>query len=108
MDIKEEKPIAWAEAKKALEKRAEEKELGYEQKNALEFLQKFSKVSERKAKEMAEELEKINKLKPRHIVSIINHLPQTVDELKGILAHEVLNLSEDEHKKILDIIKKIA
>jgi DNA-directed RNA polymerase subunit F len=41
MDIIEERFVTWSDAKKILEKKAKEKELGYEQKNALDHLSKF-------------------------------------------------------------------
>ena len=67
MEIKEEKMITWATARKLLESKEKEskKELGYEQKNALEHLRKFSKLGEKKTKEMLDELGKIERLKER-------------------------------------------
>lgn len=106
MKIIEEKSVSYPEARKLLEKKEAEKELGYEQKNALEHLRKFSKLSEKKAKEMEEGLGKIERLKPRHIISIINIMPEDMDDLKVLFSSEVINLSEDEKKQILSTVKK--
>lgn len=108
METKGEKFVSWAEAKKTLEKKAKEKELGYEQKNALEHLRKFSKLSEKAMIEMVGELKKIEKLRERHIVSIANMLPQDSDELRLLFANEIVTLSDEDKKKILSIVKKFT
>jgi DNA-directed RNA polymerase subunit F len=110
MELKEEKMITWATAKKLLETKEKETktELGYEQKNALEHLRKFSKLSEKKAKDMLDELGKIERLKERQKMGIVNMLPQDMDDLKVLFANEVLSLSEDDKKKILSIVKKFT
>ena len=108
MKVESEKVIPWAEVKKALEKKEKEKELSYEQKNALDHLRKFSKLSEKAVAEMSEELGKIERLKERHIVSIINHMPQELEELRVLFANEVVSPSEEDRKKIISIVKKFA
>ena len=108
MDIIDEKIISWAEARKILEKKAKDKELGYEQKNALEHLKKFSKLSEKKVLEMIEALRKNERLKDRHIMNIVNHLPQDMDELNILFSSEIITLSEDDKKAILKIISKYS
>jgi len=108
MEVKNEKFVTWSEAKKTLEKKSKEKELGYEQKNALEHLRKFSKLTDKSTNDMIEELKKIEKLKDRHIVSMVNMLPQDADELKMLFANEVVTLSDDDKKKILSIVKKFT
>ena len=105
MEIVNEKDVTWAEAKKLLEKK---KSLGYEQKNALEHLRKFSKLSEKKTNEFMEALGKIEKLKDRHKISIINMLPKDMDDLRVLFANEIITLSEDEKKEILKIVKKFT
>jgi len=108
MKVESEKFVAWPLIKKTLEKKEKEKELSYEQKNALEHLRKFSKISEKSAAEMAEELGKIERLKEKHAVSIINHMPQDLDELRVLFANEIASLSEDDKKKIISIVKKYS
>lgn len=108
MDVKSEKFVSWTDAKKILEKKVKEKELGYEQKNALEHLRKFSRLTEKDTSEMVEELKKIEKLRERHIVGIVNMLPQDPDELRMLFANEIVTLSDDDKKKILSIVKKFT
>ena len=108
MEIKEERLVTWAEAKNILLKKEKEKELGYEQRNALEHLRKFANLSESKAKEMAEELKKIEKLREKHIVNLVNLLPQDEEELRLIFANEIITLTDEEKKTILDVVKKFT
>lgn len=108
MKILNERFVSWVEAKKLLSRREKEKELGYEQKNALDHLKKFSKLSEKTVNQMVEELKGIEKLKEKHIMMIVNLLPQDLDDLRVLFAHEIINLSDEEKKKIIDIVKKFT
>jgi DNA-directed RNA polymerase subunit F len=108
MKVHSEKFVSWAEARRILEKKEKEKELGYEQKNALDHLRKFSKVSDSKSREMTEELAKMGKLSEKQMMAVINMLPGDVDEVRVLFAHEIANLSEDDRKKIASIVKKFA
>jgi DNA-directed RNA polymerase subunit F len=108
MEIKDEKFVSWPEAKKILEKKAKEKELGYEQKNALEHLRKFSKLNDKAINDMMDEFRKIEKLKERNIISIINMMPKDADEIRLLFANEIVTVSDDDKKKILSIVKKFA
>lgn len=106
MEIKSEEVIPWPVVKNILEKRAAERALGYEQKNAFEHLKKFSKLSQKKMEEMRAELTEISKLKERQISLIINFLPEDEDALRILLSSEVVNLTSDDKKKIISIVKK--
>jgi DNA-directed RNA polymerase subunit F len=106
MEIKDEKFITMVEAKRVLSKKAKEKELGYEQKNALEHLRKFAKLKVSDMERMKEELKNIEKLTDKHIVSIIDILPKNDDDLRILFANEIISLSEEEKKKILGVVKK--
>ncbi|MEM5843673.1 MAG: RNA polymerase Rpb4 family protein [Candidatus Aenigmatarchaeota archaeon] len=106
MKIIAEETITNAEAKEILENRAKEVELKYEQKNALEILRKFVKLDSEKAKKLAEELKKIEKLRERQIVEIINFLPEDKDELRVVLHKEYNSFTPEEIDMILEIVKK--
>jgi len=106
MEVENEKATSWIEVKKILMKKEKEKELGYEQKNALEHLRKFSKIPESKAEKIVNELKKIEKLKEKHIVNILNFLPENLDEVRIIFANERVVLTDDDKKKILKIVKE--
>lgn len=106
MEIKDEKFITMVDAKRILSAKAKNKELGYEQKNAFEFLNKFCKLKLSDVEKMKEELKQIEKLTEKHIVSIIDLLPKNEDDLRVLFANEIISLSDEEKKRILEIVKK--
>ena len=108
MEILDEKPVSMADVKKILEAKAKDKKLGYEQNNVLEHLRKFCKISRNNAEQMMEGLRKMEKLKEKHVMLIVNNLPRDLDDMRLLFANERVSLSQDEKKKILDIVKKFG
>jgi DNA-directed RNA polymerase subunit F len=106
MDIIAEDSIPDVEAKEILENREKEGELGYEQKNSLELLRKFVKIEKEKTKSLTEELKKIEKLREKQIVSIVNFLPTDREDLRAILQKEYSTLTDDEINLVLETVKK--
>jgi len=106
MEIKTEKFVTSYEARKILKKRSKESELNYEQKNALDYLNKFCKVPEKEISSMVGELRKIEKLQERHIVSIVEMMPRDDDDLRLLFANDRIVLSDDEKKKIVSAVKR--
>lgn len=107
MEVVSEQSVSDSEAKEVLEKR--EKELGelkYEQKNSLDVLRKFVNLDSQKYKELAKELNKITKLREKHIVQIVNFLPENKDDLRAILHKDYTSFTEDEINLILETVKK--
>ena len=108
MEIKEEQFVSWHDAKKVLEKKAKAKELGYEQKNALEHLRKFSKLTQKARDDMMAELDKIERLKDRQKVAVVDMLPKDDDELRMMFSNEVVTISDEDKKKIISLVKKFS
>ena len=108
MDIKDEKFVSWFEAKKVLEKKAKEKELGYEQKNALEHLRKFSKLPQKAADGLMAELDKIERLKEKHKIAIVDMLPRDEEELRMLFGNDIVTVSDEDKKKIVSLVKKFS
>jgi DNA-directed RNA polymerase subunit F len=108
MNILSEKTISDVEAKEILESRENEGELRYEQKNALELLKKFVKLDKEKATSLSEELAKIEKLRERQIVAIINFLPEDRDDLRAVLQKEYSMLTDEEINLVLETVKKYS
>ncbi len=104
MKVIEEKFVSYPRAKKMLEEREKEGELSYEQKSSLEHLRKFSKLED--DEQIASELRLIEKLREDLIVKIINNLPKTVDEVKILFQKDVIDLSDGDIAKIIEITKK--
>ena len=107
MNITSEQIITDAEAKDVLETREKEGEMKYEQKNSLDLLRKFAVYPTDKVKTLVSELMKVEKLRDKHIVTIVNILPEDKDDLRAILQKEYTNFTEDEINLILETVRKI-
>jgi len=105
-DIIREKLIPNTEAKEILKERKKEIELGYEQKNAFDYLKKYDKLNEKKMKELLKNLSEVKKLRERQIIAIINILPKDKDDLRLILDKDYNLLTEEEKNIILENVKK--
>ena len=70
------------------------------------YLKKFLNTKPEKAKQIKEDLEKLDllKIKREHLVKIIDLLPKDASDLNKIFTDVVLN--EDETNKILDVVNK--
>jgi DNA-directed RNA polymerase subunit F len=98
--------ITNAEAKEILKERKKEIELGYEQKNALEYLKKYDKLTPKKARELVEKLREVKKLRERQIIAIVNILPKDRDDLRLILEKDYNLLTDEEKDFIIENVKK--
>ena len=94
------------EARKILRKRSKESELNYEQKNALDYLNKFCKVPDKEIAALVEALGKIEKLNEKHVVSVVEMMPVDNEDLRLLFANERIVLSDEDKKKIIDAVKK--
>jgi DNA-directed RNA polymerase subunit F len=108
MKVIEAKPVGMPEAKEILSSREKKKELSYEQKLALEHLNKFTKLKPTEANKFLEELSGILRMSPETMVQILNIMPKNADELRMTFAREKFSLKEDEINKILEVIKKYS
>ena len=105
-EILKEKLITNTEAKSILTERKKEIELGYEQKNALDYLKKYDALTEKGVKDLMEKLAEVKKLRERQIILITNLLPQDTDDLRLILEKDYSLLTEEEKNLILETVKK--
>ncbi len=108
MDIVEQKVVPLARVREILEKVAEGyteegRELLYEQKRALEHARRFPKLSVAETEELISNLQDFN-LKPEQIIKICDLLPETVDDVRAIFEKERFRYTEDEIKKIIDLV----
>jgi DNA-directed RNA polymerase subunit F len=80
-------------------------ELLYEQKKALEHAQKFSKIGEKDAKDMAAKLAELGmSLTDERIIKVIELMPKSADDIRAIFAKERFKYTEEEIKKITDVV----
>lgn len=94
--IREMKPISMVESRDITEKDSE----------TYKFLKKFARLKTEDAGKLREEIEKLEllKVKPEHIVKIIDIFPEDAADLNKIFVD--VSLDEDETNKLLEIIKK--
>lgn len=105
-EIIEETPITFSETLEILEERKEEKELEFEQRLAYDYVQKFSKLSSKKAKELVNELMEIEKIRNHQAIILVNNMPETKQDIRLIFAKERTSLNDETIEKILEIIEK--
>jgi DNA-directed RNA polymerase subunit F len=99
--ILDRKPISLAEVKEILEGVPDN-----EKKTQMEaFLKHFLKIKPEKSKKIKEDIEKLDllKIKDANIVKIADIVPEDASDLNKIFSD--VSLTEDETKKILDIVK---
>jgi len=96
-------PILPGKVLQLLEKYKEERELTYIETRTLNYLQTIQKISPEDQEKLYEELKDVNI--PEDIrIKIVEILPKNEDELKTILY--TYNLSKEDIKKVLEIVKK--
>ncbi|UCG70052.1 MAG: RNA polymerase [Thermoplasmata archaeon] len=98
--------LSLAEVKNILEKEEKKRELSYEQNLALDHAKHFAKLGVTKARKMAEELMKIERITEPFANKIVDILPLHPDEVRAIFAKERFTLEEKEIKKIIEIVEK--
>lgn len=106
MEITMEEDVSINEAKQIMEDRKKQRDLIYDQKICLEYLEKVARMTPTQVKNMAEELGKIAILKPRYISLILNMMPDTEEEVDALFSKERTNLKKEEVKQIVEIVNK--
>ena len=109
IEIISEKAIPMADLKEKLKKIKErDKELNFRANKVEEYLDMFVKMKEKDAEGMIKKLEALNipRLKPEHIVKIIDLMPETVDDLKVILQGYTLTVNKENMAKIVEVVKE--
>ncbi len=103
----EEEYLTLAEIKEQLEKEQKERgELLSEQKLTLEHAKKFSKLSAKKAKNLAKELSKLDNITILNAVKIADLMPTHPDDLQAMFAKERVTITKEELEKVLEIVRK--
>lgn len=101
MDVKASRAASLSEAKEILAKRKDDGELGYEQSQALEHSDRFSKTDASKVAKLAEGLVKKGKLTEEAALKIADIKPENAATLKAILVKDRIELSDEEIETIL-------
>ena len=102
MKLLETKPISFSTVKTYLEERKKEApggELGYEQSNTLEYVKKFSELSEAKERDLRSDISKIADIPEAQLISLIDLLPKKEEEVKLVLLTGKFELPEEKIKE---------
>ncbi|PIN93498.1 hypothetical protein COU56_03605 [Candidatus Pacearchaeota archaeon CG10_big_fil_rev_8_21_14_0_10_31_9] len=97
--IKEMKPLTLVEAQGLVKANDGSKEIE-------PYFNKFIKISEKESGELKKELEGLDnhKMKPDHIIKIIDFLPEDASDLNKIFSD--ISLDENEIKQVAEIVAK--
>lgn len=106
IEILNEDDASIVETKRILDERKKERDLVYEQKICLEYLERVPKLTQKQAEDLAEELGKIPVMKPRYVNLVLNMLPDSEEEVEMLFSKERTNLKKEEVKQIAEIVSK--
>ena len=105
MEVKSSRPAAYSEVKEILEGRKKEQEqLGYEQTQSLENLEKFTKFSKAETEKLVEKIAKAGKLNDDQAVKVVDVRPGNPGTLRAVLAKDRVEVSDEQVKEILDLL----
>jgi DNA-directed RNA polymerase subunit F len=102
-----EENITISEAKHILEKTIKNKdEAGEFQRRTIDYLAKFAKLDFQQAKKLVKELVKQFKIEEVEAIQIVNCMPESIDEIRIILAAKGKIIESEKLKGILDVLNK--
>jgi len=103
------KPLSFADVREALKEMKKEKELNYEQDQAMKHVTKFGVLTEKQTESMIESLKSFEELKdnPELCIVIATVLPQDENQLTAILPKGT-TLEAETQKKILELTQKYS
>ncbi len=104
-------PVMLSELKGTLGKiKKRDKELNFRAGKLEEYLNAFVGLKEAEAKQLFESIVKLDvpRLKEIHITKIVDLMPGSVEELKGILQDYPITVNNENLKKIIEVVKKFS
>ncbi|MBN1175869.1 hypothetical protein JXA48_04460 [Candidatus Woesearchaeota archaeon] len=106
-EILEKRPVSIPEVKdmlKAIHKRDDE--LSFRGGKTEDYVNEVAQLTSKKAKDLSKAIEDLDipRLKPEHIVKIIDTLPDTPEHLKVILSGFNVTITKENLKKIVDAL----
>ncbi|TKJ17897.1 hypothetical protein CEE44_05245 [Candidatus Woesearchaeota archaeon B3_Woes] len=108
-EIIQDTPISMAELKEEINKiKKKEGKLNFRAEKTEEYLNQFTILSSKKEQELKEKLEKLKipRLKEEHIIKIVDLVPGSAEEVKGILQGYTVTVTNENFKKIAECVKK--
>lgn len=103
--IIESRAVPITEVEELLKERKKDKDLTYEQENALKYVKIFSRISLEKTNELIKELLKIEGMTPELATKIADILP-TEKEIINLLPSKETKVGEESLNKVLELVSK--
>ena len=106
-----ETPMSMSQVKAELEViKKRDDELGFRAQKTEEYLQQVEVLSKKDADELQKKLEglSIPRLKPEHVLKIVDLLPKSADEVKTMFQGHTVTITAENAKKIADAVAEIA
>ena len=100
------KPVSLPEVVSIFNKRKKAGELNYLQRIALEHAQRSSKVNSKQSKSLIKKLMNEFELTEQIAISIINFMPETLDELRVFIQDASRVYSTEEVEQMLDLLRE--
>jgi DNA-directed RNA polymerase subunit F len=108
-EILEETPIPMFELKTEMSKiKKRDEELNFRAQKTDEYINTFVTLKQTEIKALLEELKKMSipRLKDEHLFKIIDLMPTSPEDVKLLLQGYTLTVSQDNQKKIAEVVKK--
>lgn len=104
-------PISLAELAEEMETISErDEELNYRAGKTEEYVNEFTELSKEDYDELAEEIRDLDvpRLKEKHVIKILDFLPETAEDLDVVLEGYPLTLSDESKEDIIDVVGDAA
>ncbi len=97
--------VPLSKAKELLAGLSKERELNDIQASALKHVTKFSKIPEKKAEKLKDEIASLG-IEEMLAVKVVDVMPANLDELRSVLYPRLQNLDENLGNKVLELVSK--
>jgi DNA-directed RNA polymerase subunit F len=106
-EIYQSDPISLPEVKKLLLDRAQEDELSYMQRIALEHAQLVTRISVEDAKYLVDTFVEKYRLSDKGAITLANYMPTTIDEIRQLLGKDAISMETETIEEILSELSNI-
>ncbi len=106
-----ESPITMAELKEELKKIKErDNALNFRAEKTQEYLDNFVTLDDKSAKELYKKIDELQipRMRPEHIVKLVDILPATPDEVKLVLQGYTITVTKENMKRVSDVIQEFT
>ena len=106
-EIYDSEPISLPEVKKLLLDRAQEEDLSYMQRIALEHAQLVTRINVDDAKKLVDTFVEKYRLSDNGAITLANYMPTTIDEIRQLLGKDAISMETETIEEILNELSNI-